>query len=402
MRIEYGSVRMVLYGAALLTPFTALRFGVFGIGEILVASALLMMLMLNNGSFLKTPALMPILQFWSLYLFIIALGFFYNNLFLEHASGTIDSALFDFMAYLTIFFVVIILSDERLYIGTTPIIFYKIIFIMWSMVYSVLYVLSYFTNQIYGFPLRYYLFFSPLVENVHQAAMITSVMPFIMWHLATMVNNIFLRGWCLVSGFLFVLMALESGATKAIMAIVVGVVISFIYSLIKKFTYRGDKLVKVLFWFLIVLIVYVVVATYFNDIIFIAEKFFHESDQSAVRENIYAIGFNHGFNSFIIGYGPGAHINYTGNYYSDAHNTTLTIFLQGGVMAVIILYLTIYRLIKSVTAAPLLLGAFFAISMYFFGGDILRRLPIWVIFIGIIYLSGKSTRAGMLQNTSKN
>ena len=42
-----------------------------------------------------------------------------------------------------------------------------------------LHIVSYFQPNILGLPLRYYVYFTPLVENVHQTAMLLCSLPFL-------------------------------------------------------------------------------------------------------------------------------------------------------------------------------------------------------------------------------
>lgn len=391
MRIGYGNVRMALYAAALVTPFTMLRFGFVGLGEILFALALLMMLVLNGGNIRRDPILAPLVSFWSAYLLLISIGFSYNVVILGHASGTYFGAAFDFLSYFVILSVVALLGDKRLYHGSSPQVFCETIFLIWGIAFSVLYLMSLQTPQIFGLPLRYYDHFSPLVENVHQASMITSAMPFIMWFLALRHGSLLRRVFYLLAGGLFVLMALESGSTKAFLAVLVGSFMSVLFLFLQNIPlYGGSRIVKFFVVGLLALGGVAVVAANFDTITLFATLFFQEHDGSSAREILYSNGFEHGMKSFLVGYGPGPHATYTEGFFSDAHNTVLTIFLQGGVVAVLLFLVAVYRLVLTISTSFFLIGSISAISMYLLGGDILRRLPIWLIVVGIIYLSQKA------------
>ncbi|WP_374343785.1 O-antigen ligase family protein [Azonexus sp.] len=393
MRLGYDKVRKTLYAAALVIPFTELRFGFVGAGEILLALALLMLLHLNGGNIRRSPTLSPLVSFWYAYLVLISIGFVYNLVILGYSSGTYFGAAFDFLAYLVILGTLLMLGDERLYQGSSPREFFETVFLIWGIVFSILYLLSFQTSQIFGLPLRYYNYFSPLVENVHQAAMITSAMPFIMWYFALNHGSWLRRTFYLIVGGLFVLMALESGATKAFMAVVVGSVMSVSFLVFHKITLGSNRLLQVSVFGLLASAGLVAAIENFDMISSFAIRFFQENDGSSARENLYTLGLEHGMQSFLVGYGPGPHIQLIQADFSDAHNTVLTIFLQGGIVGILLLLIAIYRLVfLRVSTEPWLLGSLSAISMYLLGGDILRRLPIWLVIVGILHLSREKHR----------
>jgi hypothetical protein len=393
MRLGYDKVRLTLYAAALVIPFTELRFGGVGAGEILFALALLMILVLNGGKIRRLPTLSPLIGFWSAYLVLISIGFFYNVLILGHSSGTYSGAAFDFLAYLVILSVMLMLGDERLYHDSSPQAFFETVFLIWGVTFSALYLLSLQTSEIFGLPLRYHNYFSPLVENLHQASMITSAMPFIMWYLALNHGSTLRRIFYLIAGGMFVLMALESGSVKAFMAILVGSVISVLFLVFHKIAVGGNRLLQVSIFWLLAWVGTAAAIVNFNTISSITIRFFQENDGHSARENLYALGLEKGMNSFLVGYGPGPHIALIDDHFMDAHNTVLSIFLQGGVAGIIVLLVAVYRLaLFRISKAFFLVGSLSAISMYVIGGDILRRLPIWLIIVGIVYLSREGHR----------
>jgi hypothetical protein len=61
--------------------------------------------------------------------------------------------------------------------------------------------------------------------------------------------------------------------------------------------------------------------------------------------------------------------------------------LQGGLVGVLALVALAARFARELTVSPVLIGAATAIGMYFLGGDILRRLPTWIMMIGVVYFA---------------
>lgn len=387
--------------AAVLTPFTALRFGVVGFGEVLIGIALLLMLILNRGKISVARELKPITNFWAAYLITILGGFFYNYFVLGYSSGALSLALFDFSSYLAVFSTVLLLADRRLYAGTTPYAFFTSIFSAWALAYSALYFLSLTMPTIFGVPLRYYQFFSPMVVNVHQAAMVTSAMPFVMLFLAWKHHSLVNKLAFSVAALLFAQMAMESGSTKAMMAIVMGGVASVLCYALN--VGRGQQIgyANVARYLIIGAIVLAVGTNYSAEIALLVTGFFTEHDGSGARAVLYSVGLEHGMRSPLVGYGPGPHVAGYEASYSDAHNTMLTVFLQGGLISVFLFTVFLFRVGSSVATSSFLLGVFAAVSMYALGGDVLRRIPIWIILVGILYLSHLGRHKAQVASSSR-
>lgn len=390
--LSFPQVRWLVYIGVLVLPFTALRFGLVGAGEILLGLALSLFLVLTRGSIRISDRVAPLLTFWSGYLLLIAGGFFYVIIIL---NNTIDyaAASFDFASYLTVLFVLLLLADDRFYRGIAPAVFFKRVFTSWALIFLALYFLSLRFPQIFGLQLRYYQFFAPLVENVHQTAMLICAMPFVLWNLALKERSIFRKIFYVTAGALFCMMAVETGSTKAGVAVLVGTLVSAFFLLWTNVARsRSMKVVSVL---VVALVLTSLVVGYSDRAAQLALAFFYENDGSAARENLYGLGLQKGMESFLFGHGPGPHIGYSGyESFSDAHNTLLTLFLQGGVFAVILFLYCWMRLLARNEWGYFSLGALAAVSIYFIGGDILRRLPIWILIVGVVYSSGRARHGG--------
>lgn len=386
-------LRVIIYVACFFTPFTSLRFGLIGPGEILFGVSFLLLLVHGRGRTRIGGPLAPLVQFWAFYLFAISLGFFYNAFLLQFDSGTLSGAAFDFFSYVFILSVLLVLGDGRIYLGTSPERFFKNVFLIWTITFVVLYVLSRQTEQILGLPLRYYTYFSPLVENVHQAAMLTCAMPFIVFYLASRTPKWSSKTILAVAGLLFAAMAIESGSTKALMGLVVGLVATALFylwgSLAKTMASRALVLA------LLVAATAMTVFLKWDYATALAINFFLDNDGSGARENLYGLGLELGLNTPVFGRGPGPHISYAGDGdYSDAHNTVLTVFLQGGVLGLVAVVLCLKRFFRLMSAQYFLVGAVCAVGMYLLGGDILRRLPIWILIAGVLYFSSSAFGQG--------
>ena len=381
-----GQIRVFLILAFSFVPFTSLRFGALGIGEIIILFCAFALLYMSRNVLTFYKSMLRFYRFWFVYLFVIIVGLSYNAFFLGFSSGREFTGFFDFLSYVFILLTILILSERKLYIGDSPQDFFSRLFLVWGAVFCFFYIVSLFFSSVLGFQLRYYNYFSPLVDNVHQAASITCVMPFVMFHLAVKSDRLFLRTIYAVMGVLFARMALESGSTKAFMGLVVGSLASVGFFLFYKSSGRYKISFNVVSLFFLALISIVFLTFYFDSLSDFAVEFFTENDGEDARKMLYMNGFRHALDSFVFWYGPGSHAPYASGF-SDAHNTFLTIFLQGGLIAILIFVFFLIGVFRSVSGSFLLVGAFFSIFMYVLGGDILRRLPVWVMLIGIYYLS---------------
>ena len=85
----------ILFIGIFLTPFTSLRFGIVGLGELLILSAVLIGI-LNAGMAIRLDKRMKIFyNFWIAFLAVSIIGLYFNNFFAVSVSGTFESMVFD-------------------------------------------------------------------------------------------------------------------------------------------------------------------------------------------------------------------------------------------------------------------------------------------------------------------
>lgn len=393
--LRLSGERILLIGF-FLTPFTALRFGFFGLGEILILTAFLISIFTGNFGFKIDSRIKIFYQFWSIFLIISLFGLYFNNFFLYKPSSTFVQMLFDLFSYIFILITVITVGHYGANQPNFSQTFFKKLFIYWGFIFVILFAISFYTPVIFGLPLRYHEYFSPLVENVHQAAMVTSAMTYIMLFLSIKSNNLYSKLLFLITSILFCIMAITSGSTKAILGIVLGTIMSILIVLTYRNTGRYKIYINVASFFISTALLLTIISLYSNEITFLAIQFFTESDGSGARGVLYKDGLIHGLNSPLVGHGPGAHVPYKNRFW-DAHNSTLTIFLQSGILGVLLYVWFNIKMIFKVTINFALFGAITAIGMYILGGDVLRRLPIWIMLLGLCYFSINSSRNSSIQ-----
>jgi len=115
-----------------------------------------------------------------------------------------------------------------------------------------------------------------------------------------------------------------------------------------------------------------------------------EEDLENDRLRLYGRAIDIMKTSPIFGLGPGGHIWNNSKFY-DSHQTFFTVMLQGGIFGLFIMGKFMYQLIAKLIKNPTLFAALFTIIVYFLGGDIMRRLPTWIVLVLIFYYNDQKT-----------
>lgn len=363
--------------AMLFTPFTELRIGKIGVSEIILLILLVNLLINKLIKLKKNTSIFT--RFWVIYIFFGFFGSFTNYVLYSKPSGILYNFLFDMFTYLFLLFVI---YGLELYISSMKENnLYKILknfYISSTIVMGILYVLSFLTPTLGPLRLKYYLFFSPMASNVHHTAMFLIPLPFIGMKLL-FVEKKLIYIFLIIMNFV---MALSTGSTKAIMGIVLGCFF-LIWFLMKNFS--RSKKYKVLFGLLTSIAIVLILFNKGSWILNKAIGFFVENDGSSARQILYKTALFKGLKSPIFGYGFGSHSSFFEDSFSDAHQTLLTIFLQTGILGVILFLKLIHKLYNECKKDSFFMAALIPIMIYILGGDVLRRLPIWIYFVLIYY-----------------
>ena len=364
----------------LILPFTQLRFGIIGVGEIILIILFLSKLRKPMYNIHKKDFVFS--KFWTYYIILIFFGFLYNEFFLRVKTGTINSMFFDFSSYSLILITCITFENynERNSIDYKKL--FKAIFLSSGIIFTILYVVSLRYSSILGLSLRYYGRFVPLSINLHQVAMSMSPLPFIGIFVIEGEKNKTKKILYLLLVIMLFIMTIETGSFKAFAGLIVGLV----FYVFLKFMHLFNKKNRYIFYFIILFLTLLFCFINFEVISNVLSVMFEEEDRGGSRSSLYSEGFNLGLSS-LFGRGPGAHVLYNSIYY-DAHNSLLSVFIQSGVLGVLVFLLFLVRLIKKIYISPALFSALIPIIFYILGGDVLRRLPIW-IFIMLFYYYAK-------------
>ena len=382
-------VRWLLLFGIIISPFTALRFGILGVGELCLLTAILSFFLIGRFTLRIENMRFIITGFWIPFIVISLIGACYHFIYLNGVQGTLETAAFDLFSYIFITLLLMILGDIRVFGNQGPLEFFFKVYKYLVSILIILYITSPFTPSLFGFSLKYYDYFAPLVDNTHQISMITCVLPFIglaFWKSGvTIVSKAFIIG----SFPLLCLMAFESGSSKAIIGIILGISVALLLMLLTSVFGRVTKVVTMLLFLATVL--YIIFSPQLQQLF----SLFNDIDGGGARFFLYAEGFRLILESPLVGYGPGPHILRLGEVgrFSDAHNSFITLGLQAGLPGIILVALLFAGFIKRAFSNPWLIGALASFTIYLSGGDILRRVPIWIILSMVVYLSQHEQKA---------
>ncbi len=372
--------RLIVFGLVIST-FTQLRFSFLGVGE-------LIFLMLGGIALIQLwdmPGYKHYLfsKFWFFYLILSVIGGLYNRAVYLN-TGTLVGTIFDFAAYFMLLISCLSIEKRFLMYQDNAYLYIKAIFYFFICFLSFFYFLSFFTSSIAGLQIKYYQYFAPLVKNLHQVAMVLTPMPFIGLLLLKREKKLMMKAIVIVLIALSVLMIFETGASKAILGVILGLLG---YSIAQVYRY------SVVYSVILTIIVFSILAvffTFFVDISTFFTELFNQHDGKGGRADLYGAAIELIKESWLLGRGTGPHIFYLGEY-NDSHQTLLTVLLQVGIVGFFLLIHLLFKIFhKAFYYEPAVFAAILSIMSYAAGGDILRRLPIWGLLIILFYIALQS------------
>lgn len=367
----------VLVLGLVLLPFTALRVGIVGPGEVLVALFAILLLLSGRLTFSKRFSGAEFSTFWAVFIFAISLGALWN-LISSRPTSTFEKTLFDLGSYVFIAASFAALESARR-AGILDI--HKISF-RWIAVSAFLVLFLFQVAQVspsfLGAPLFYFDKFVPWADNPHQITTSFIPMIFIGLHISITNRKRLVKAVSLLSVCVLLICTIGTGAAKGVL----GVGLGFAYLLMASATRRMGLKVGLLFS--VLLCVGIFSLFWINDWWPLVRTAFLELDASGDRSFLYGAGLD--ASGSVVGRGPGAHILMNGEFY-DAHQSILTAWLQGGALGIICFVLFFFWLGRRLVGSPALFGGFLAILVYAAGGDVLRRMPIWMGLFMMVWLA---------------
>lgn len=374
-----------IVGGATLSLFTSLRFSFFGLGELLIIFSFF----LTNFSRIPPINLLnyPFTIFWAVYITASLMGAFLNLTILNNQTGTTAKMSLDLFAYIFIFATSFTLEANINQKSINPWQLLKGFIILSSIILTILLFISFYTPSLLGLDLMYdETSFAPLVTNVHQITMFYIILPFLCvgilikeYEIYPKQNSIFKTILLLALFCTTIYMALTAQATKAVVGFWLGVGCLFLFYFISR---SGIILRSLIIYSIIISVVFIF---YYFDLLRIFSDFFVDADGAdGARAQLYGGAINLISESPILGRGPGGHI-WKGELYWDVHQTFLTAFIQAGIIGFVSLIALIYRFVRDIFNESIFLASMAPLAIYALGGDILRRLPVWILLILIMY-----------------
>jgi O-antigen ligase len=168
------------------------------------------------------------------------------------------------------------------------------------------------------------------------------------------------------------------------LGLIVGLLVFILISILIRFKSSTNRLLLVM----LALIIFTTIAyVYFEPLKQMALDFFAEEDINGGRQILWSSSISKIMDSPLIGYGPGAHASYFSSSFRDAHQTLLTVGLQAGILGIILYLVLNYKIFRKTYMDPYIVSSYTGIMLYALGGDILRRIPIWIFTVLFYYYS---------------
>lgn len=384
--------------AMIFSPFTQLRYGVIGISELAFIFFIVKIAFSRNIS-INSHNINEFIfsKFWLLFFIFNLTGLFYNYIILKHVSGTASSMAFDLFSYILVFLVCF--GMEIYIINCKEVNIKKLlynVYVYLSIIMLILFSTSRFTSNIFGYTLLYYHYFSPFANNIHQVSMVMVPLPFlglkVLFAEKRTLNKILHTLLILSNTYI----AIETGSLKVAMGLIVG---SFLIIYILIYSQNKQRIEKLLFILIVSAVLSLIIYFNYENIVEIIKAFLISEDSGAGRQILWEYSFEKIARSPIVGYGPGSHALYYWDY-NDAHSTLITVALQGGLFALAIYVSLNIKLLISLLKEQYLLGAFISILVYAIGGDVMRRLPIWVYLMLFYYYNYNSKKINLHKRTN--
>lgn len=374
-------------------PFTQLRIAKIGISEIASIMFVISILFRKELRFsLKNKYYFIFTKFWLIFFVFMTFGFSYNMVFRINLLNRFNKIFVDLMAYIIVSLICISLELLIYNIEKIDYLFiYKKIFYYSSIIFLILFILSRITSSIFGYTLLQEHNFRPLATNVHHAAMSMAPLPFIGLMLLLNERKMYLRILIIFLMVSNIFVSYYMGSTKLLMGLVLGVLLLFFFffkNIINK------VLLKYIFYIVIIITIIVTMSIKHETILKYAIDFFQTEDVGGARQNLWSSSVPKIMKSPLIGYGPGPHAVLSEGVLFDAHQTILTIGLQAGVIMIIVFFNLIRKMYIILSKDAIALSSIAGIFVYSLGGDILRRIPMWIFLILSYYF--------VLNNPSKS
>ncbi|PLS01122.1 O-antigen ligase family protein [Neobacillus cucumis] len=373
-------VMMLFFG------FTSLRFGMYGLGELILlyfcivqlAGQQTIQVSLKNHVFSV---------FWIFYLSFVTFGYVVNTLL----SISPQYVSFDYKAYVVLLFLcftfeqVFKRSDFVNLYSLLRFIYFWGLFIVGTLYF--VYLLG--IRSLLGFSLTYAgsNIFSPFANDYHQFAYFVAPLPFIGLYIITKEKSLLNK----MIAFFGILLSINIGlATTSSTLVSAWGVATMCFCVLKasEFLRKQKSSFSINIALGCFLLFFLIIG--YGKVILFVQNFFHGDTNGENRLIIWGNAIKAWLHSPIFGLGPGS---YSGTFVFggfEAHNTFLQILTQAGILGGILYILLVSKLLKTTRFNTYILCAVITLLMYGFGINDLRRTVLWFYYILFYFLTLKS------------
>jgi hypothetical protein len=384
--ITFSIQNILILLMILFFGFTSLRFGMYGLGELILLFFCTAQLV-NQKTILVSIKNHIFSVFWIAYLAIITFGYAINT-FLRISP---QSVTFDYRAYIVILF--LCFTFELLFKRSSFTHLYSLlrfIYFWGLLVIGILYLLYLQgMRSLFGFYLTYAGsdIFSPFANDYHQFAYFVAPLPFVGIYILTKEKSSSLRILALAGIILSIKIGLSTTSSTLVSAWAISAMLFLILKAGEWLKKQNKSLSMV-----IVLTCLIIIILFFNyeRVIGFVQNFFDGDTNGQNRILIWTSAVQAWLHSPIFGLGPGSYsgTHVFGGY--EAHNTFLQILTQGGIIGGFAYLLLISRMTRTTYINIYILCGVVTLIMYGLGINDLRRTALWFYFILFYFLCLKS------------
>lgn len=366
--------------AVLMMPFTLIRFGYVGYGEIFFLLFFLSELLKKKHDLLKRNFVFS--KFWLFFLIISLIGFLYNFFILNNKTGTIGGAIFDFSSYVVVFISLYALENFIYKKEINILYLLEKIFFYSSIAFITLFLISRYSDTLFGYKLFYWDRFAPLSNNPHQMSIYLSPLPFLGILLLNKRKSLLRKVIIIIFILFLVYFIFNTESFKGIMGLYLSV---FVFLGLTIFKYIKKKQ-RIFLLILLGLLFILPIILFIGTLTSYGVEYFSENDYEGGRLYLYKEAIEIIKTSPIIGHGAGGHVwSPKQEVFADSHQTFLTIIIQAGITGLLLFLVFLNKILKVYLKNAYIMAALIPVFMYLLGGDILRKLPTWIMLLLFYY-----------------
>lgn len=383
--ITFNFQNILVLVMLLFFGFTSLRFGMFGVGEIILLFFCIIQLNSQQTILLSIRNHMFTL-FWFYYISIIMIGYSFNTFF------KINPQLihFDLMAYIVILF--LCFTFELAFKGSSFSYLYRLIrFIYFGGIFAVgflyfLYLCGLRNFSVFSLAYGGADIFSPFANDYHQFAYFVAPLPFIGLFIFGKERRRIIKFLSLLCVLLCIKIGLATTSSTLISSWAISAFLFCTLKVLEFFNKLKRSRSIILAFFCLILILFIF---NYDGILTLISNFFKGDSNGENRLVIWSNAIKAWWYSPIVGLGPGSFSGTKVFFGYEAHNTFLQILTQGGILGGIAYILLISKLTKSTSVNIYILCAVIALVIYGLGINDLRRTVLWFYYILFYFLNLK-------------